>query len=648
MVLDWYEKLTLSSEWQPEEGDTSARYTLRLKNGSEHALSGFGLGFSGLLHVSADAPIEGGRILKALSNYCEVAPPPDITIAPGETWTIILPELGYPLQHWTDGVVTGFLILDNGETRSLRTIPTALAGSDAPRRRGSQAFPLPAHPPESVAVIPWPRDVQIGGRRTVPAGLSPVSDSTAGTAAIAAFDALVGRLFPGEGLMRPAREGGIDVRLVDGPGGPEGYEISFADDAITITAETRVGHLYGLITLGQILRGARRGLDSLDFPTSGAITDAPELRWRGCHLDVARRLYDVDEVEQFLAILAWNKLNAFHWHLSDDEAWRVEIAAVPELTDIGAWRGYGLPIPPLLGTGPERTGGYYTKADVRRVVTRAAEWGIDVVPEIDVPGHCYAVLQALPQLADPTENGSYSSVQAFTNNCLNPAVEAVYTTLETIFGELVELFPSRYFHVGADEVPADAWASSAAAKELASGLGGTGAAPLQAHLLQRIQSFLTSQGKITGAWEEAAQGGGVDSENSYLVGWHTVEASQRLAARGYDVVVAPGQAYYLDMAIAPEWHECGASWAGFSSVEATYAFDPADGWSDAERQHLLGVQACIWSEPMTDRAVFDRLVFPRLSAIAETGWTAPAQRNYARFAAFAGLMPNLHGFYEGH
>ena len=173
-----------------------------------------------------------------------------------------------------------------------------------------------------------------------------------------------------------------------------------------------------------------------------------------------------------------------------------------------------------------------------------------------------------------------------------------------------------------------------------------GAAPLQAQFLRRIQAYLSAQGKVTGAWEEAAQGGGIDKANCYLVGWHTVEASQRLAADGYDVVVAPGQAYYLDMANDADWHECGAAWAGFSSPEKTYNFQPSDGWSAAETKKLLGVQACIWSEPMTDRGVFDRLVFPRLSAIAETGWTAGDRRDYKRFSALVGLMPNLYGVHE--
>jgi hexosaminidase len=362
---------------------------------------------------------------------------------------------------------------------------------------------------------------------------------------------------------------------------------------------------------------------------------------------VARRFYGVIETSRFLAILAWNKLNRFHWHLSDDEAWRVEIDAYPRLTEIGAWRGYGLALPALLGTGPERSGGYYSKDDIRQIVARAGRFGIEVIPEIDVPGHCYALLEALPELKDPGENGESVSIQSFSNNCLNPAIEAVYPALETIFGEMIELFPGRYFHVGADEVPASAWATSPAANALRERLGVMGVAPLQALFLQRVQAFLTSKGKIAGAWEEAAHGGGVDRENSYLVGWVAVESNQKLAAEGYSVVVAPGQAYYLDMANGPDFHEPGAGWAGWSSPEKTYQFDPVAGWADAEKAKFMGVQACIWSEPTSDRAVFDRLVFPRLSAIAETGWTAPAHKDFARFAAAVNLMPNLYNQREG-
>jgi hexosaminidase len=311
-----------------------------------------------------------------------------------------------------------------------------------------------------------------------------------------------------------------------------------------------------------------------------------------------------------------------------------------------AWRGHGLAVPPLLGTGPEPTGGFYSKAAVRNIVAWGAELGIDIVPEIDVPGHCYALLQALPRLRDPGEAGTYHSIQGFPNNCLNPAVEAVYPALEAILAELCALFPAPWFHLGADEVPEEAWSGSPLARDLLARIGGGGTAALQAHFLSRMQAFLAANGKIAGAWEEAASGGGIGREGSYLVGWRTAEAARELAAAGYKVVVAPGQAYYLDMANSADWQECGASWAGASSPEATYGFDPAAGWNEDERANLLGVQGCIWSEPMADPAVFDRLVFPRLSAIAETGWSAPDARDYGRFARLSGLMPNLYGHAE--
>ncbi|MDB5538684.1 MAG: beta-N-acetylhexosaminidase [Devosia sp.] len=644
MVADWYDGLTLASEWRPAGEGVAARYRLMLTNDTGETLRDFRLGFSGPARVSDDAEISGAKVVAQLSNFCELAPQRGFTLAPGARWTIDILKLDYPIRHWTDGATTGFLILADSTTRSLRTVPTALEGSDTGRRKGTAIFPVPEHPPVPVSIVPWPNDVAVSGRRTALSGLALVP-SVVGKAASAAFAKLTERLFPGEGLVRPAHEGGFPVDLVAGPGGKEGYSIAFTAERARITGETETGLLYGLITLGQILRGARLHLRQFSFPTSGRIEDAPEMAWRGCHLDVARRYYAKDEVERFIAILAWNKLNVLHWHLSDDEAWRVEIDAYPQLTGKGAWRGYGMAVPPLLGSGPERTGGYYSKADIRDIVALATEFGVDVVPEIDVPGHCYAMLQAIPALRDPGENAPYHSIQSFPNNCLNPAVEATYGAIETILTEMLELFPSRYFHVGADEVPEDAWHASPAANKLREKLGVTGAAPLQAQFLQRLQAFLTANGRITGAWEEASHGGGIDKANCYLVGWRTTEGSQQLAAAGYEVVVAPGQAYYLDMANSEDWHECGAAWAGWSSPEKAYTFEPAAGWSAAERANLLGVQACIWSEPMTDRAVFDRLVFPRLSAVAETGWSR--NRDFARFTALVGLMPNLYGRYEG-
>lgn len=647
MVAEWHDGFVLASEWTPENEPGSGVYRLTLTNRSAVELRDFRLGFSGPARPGEGSEVAGGRVVTLLSNFCEVAPEPGFVLAPGAAWTLEIRQLDAPIRHWTDGAASGFVILADGSTVPVITLPTELAGGDGRRRRGTMRLPVPDAPPVPVSIVPWPNLVEVSGRRSAPSGLAIMGDDGASEVVADNFSALAQFLFPGEGIVREDEEGGYPVDLrFDEDLAEEAYAITFEPDGCEVAGGSEKGLLYGLVTLGQMQRGARLHPQSFSFPTSGRIVDEPAMRWRGCHLDVARRFYSGEEVKQFIAILAWNKLNVFHWHLSDDEAWRVEIEAYPELTEAGAWRGYGKSIPPLLGSGPEPTGGYYTKDAIRDIVDLAEDFGVEIVPEIDMPGHCYALLQAIPSLRDAGENGLYHSIQGFPNNCLNPGVTAVYPAVETIIDELIDLFPSRYFHIGADEVPAGAWASSPKARALGGKLGETGSSALQAHFLKRVQSYLTQRGKVTGAWEEAAAGGGIDRANSYLVGWHTLEASRRLAAEGYDVVVAPGQAYYLDMANSADWHECGASWAGCSSPEATYAFDPVAGWSDGEKSRLMGVQACIWSEPMADPAVFDRLVFPRLSAVAETGWTAPARRDYRRFASLVGLMPNFYGRYE--
>lgn len=623
---------TLASHWLDD------RVRLILSNNGTAPVTGFRLALGGPARIDlAHHSLVNARIAAQISTYVELAPPDGFVLAPGSDWTIEVLGFSGAMKHWTDAAAAAFVILADYSAVSAEIMPVTRAGS-APYLRGTMRLEGTA---PDFAIIPWPNRIDAQGRRSASEGFT--IDASVGPAALAAFNDLASMLFPGETFV--VQKNGIPVELaVNSALGAEAYRLSFAE-TIRLEAAGHSGFLYGLISLGQMLRGARAN-PALAIPASGTIEDAPASGFRGCHLDVARRFYPVGDVRRFVAILAWNKLNRFHWHLSDDEAWRVEIDAYPELTEIGAWRGHGLPLEPFLGTGPERSGGYYRKEEIREIVALAERFGIDVIPEIDIPGHCHAMLVALPNLRDQRETGAYYSIQAFPNNCLNPAVEDIQGALATIFDEMIALFPSRWFHIGADEVPKDAWSHSPAAAELGARLGTTGSAPLQAQFLRRIQDFLSSRGKVTGAWEEAAHGGGIDATSSYLVGWTRTEISRQLAAEGYDVVVAPGQAYYLDMANSPEWHEPGSYWAGWSSPEATYAYEPTGGWTDAEAARFQGVQACIWSEPMIAPEIFDRLVFPRLSAIAETGWTAPGHKSFPRFAALSGLMPNLYGHHE--
>jgi hexosaminidase len=661
--------LHLATIWTPAQEGLPLSYTIQLTNNGTSPVTGFKLGLSGPARIDPTAEVEGGTLEKRLSNHSLFAPPAGYVLAPGATWEIVARGLSYGLRHWSDGANTAYVVLADGTTLPVVTSPTRSTAANAPLLKGAARFPVPARAPVPVSIIPWPREVAVSGARTVPAGLTLVSNGAEAGAAAAAFTQLVADLFPVEALVRPAAEGGFPVHLKLASGlGKEAYQIAFAADAVTITAATHAGFLYGLITLGQVLRGAKQYPQTFVFPVGGTITDAPGFVWRGTHLDVARQFYTGAEVTQLLKIMAWNKMNRFHWHLSEDEAWRLEIDAYPELTRVGAWRGEGLALPPMLGSGPEPTGGYYTKAVVREIVALAGSLGIQVVPEVDIPGHCYALLQALPHLRDPNETGEYQSVQGFPNNCLNPAHEPVYTFLETLIDEVLELFPGGIFHLGADEVPLAAWSGSPLALDLLEKLAGpemrkrhegltntlgnhggadaiedSPTAILQAHFIKRVHAMIAAKGAITGGWEEAAHGNAVNKSNSYLIGWRNVEINAALAADGYDIVVAPGQRYYLDMANGLSWAEPGAGWAGWSGPEETYEFESREGIGPDQLKHLLGVQSCIWSEPMVDRAIFDRLVFPRLSAVAEAGWTVPERKSWKRFSALVGLMPIMYG-----
>jgi hexosaminidase len=653
------DRLALGSVHEPDTGIVR----LRLENGTNETFSDFALHVSGPARIARDAEIEGARLVSTLSNHAELAAPDGFALAPGAAMEIVI-RSGYRLNHWTDGPTGAYLALSDGTTRPIHVRP-AEAGL-----KGRMALPLPEGLPDGapVSVIPWPAEVAISDARPCPAGLSPLARSEAGERAGAVFSELTAALFPAEAMMRGRDEGGLAVFLSDAEGlAPEAYRIGFEAESVTVEASGQTGFLYGLITLGQIWRGARLAPQSFVFPAGGSISDAPQMGWRGCHLDTARQFYAAGEIAQFLKVLAWNKLNRFHWHLSDDEAWRLEIAAFPELTEIGAWRGHGLAVPSLLGSAAEPMGGVYAQDTVRDLDGLAKGLGITVVPEIDIPGHSFALLAALPHLRDPNEKQGYRSVQGFPENCLNPAHEPVYAFLETVIGEMATLFSGGILHIGADEVPLGAWSGSKLALDRlppelrarhaarlgqeghlhgADAIEGSPTALLQAEFIRRVDAMIAAHGLVAGGWEEAAHGDALDARRAYLVGWRDPAASRALAARGYDIVVAPGQRYYLDMANGPDFFEPGASWAGWSGPAETYGFDPLESWSAAERAHLLGIQACIWSEPMRDRAVFDRLVFPRLSAIAETGWTPPEGKDFSRFIAIAGLMPSLYGHAE--
>ncbi|WMT89604.1 beta-N-acetylhexosaminidase [Pelagibacterium sp. H642] len=624
----------LEADWNPEIA-IPGRLAITLVNTGETPVSGFTLAVTSLFRIKPDSPIEGARLVDQLSNNHVLAPEEGFVLEPGGRWEIVAKQISHTLRHYTYGPKSAAVTLDDGTMVPPEIAPMTLKGEPgSPTIQHPERQPLP-EAETTVSVIPFPAEVNVSGSGDVPEAIRLASGPDAARTAFETVSALAGRLFPQETLFG----NGLEITCTEKPGlAGGGYEIAFGE-TVTLSAGDEHGFRHGFITLAQMLRGARQHPEDFVFPSGGTITDAPRFGWRGSHLDVARQVYTVAEIKAFLDTMAWNKLNRFHIHLNDDEGWRLDVPEYPELAEKAGWRGPGELLPPLLGSPFERHGLVYRADDVREFVDYGLSLGIETIPEIDIPGHCYCVIKALPQLADPEETGIYRSVQYFPNNALNPALEETYVFLEAVVRTLVELFPAKWIHIGGDEVADEAWSGSPQAKSMQGPNGWQGTFELQSYFLKRIQSLLEQYGKETGAWEEAALGGGVDPNRSYLVAWKKSESGRDLALTGYDVVLAPAEHAYFDMAQSDEWWEPGASWAGTVSVETCYTFDPAHDWPAEVQDKLIGVQSCLWSENLADRKLFDHLVYPRLSAIAETGWSPREKKDFARFMAIQTLMP---------
>ena len=254
-------------------------------------------------------------------------------------------------------------------------------------------------------------------------------------------------------------------------------------------------------------------------------------------------------------------------------------------------------------------------------MTRAADLGIELIPEIDVPGHWYATIAALPELFDRGDTGTVESVQYFRSNVLNPGLPATRPFLESVFGEVAELFPGSRIHIGCDEVVTGAWDASPAARRWAADHGLAGHAAIEKAFVAEIVDIVRkSTGRGLGAWQEAAEFGGLRPGDGYVVGWRESEVCRTLAEEGYEVVASPAAAYYLDMAEGPDWHLPGHFWAGNVTSDVIASYDPTAGWDESSKARLMGIQASLWGEHVTDRRTLRAMLLPRLDAFGEAGW----------------------------
>ncbi|MEU1160652.1 beta-N-acetylhexosaminidase [Streptomyces sp. NPDC005921] len=422
---------------------------------------------------------------------------------------------------------------------------------------------------------------------------------------------------------------------------PEGYRLVNDDGPYLIQGGDAAGVFWGAQTFRQLL-----GPDAFRrAPVSSAaewalpritVEDAPRFRWRGLMLDVARHFTPKEGVLRYLDLMAAHKLNVFHFHLTDDQGWRIAIERHPRLTEVGSWRArtkFGHRASPLWEEKPH--GGHYSRDDIREIVAYAAERHITVVPEIDVPGHSQAAIAAYPELGN-TDVIDTASLTVWDTWGISPNVLApTDNTLrfyEGVFEEVLELFPSEFIHVGGDECPKEQWRASPAAKARIAELGLADEDELQAWFIGHFAKWLSARGRRLIGWDEILEGG--IAEGAAVSSWRGYGGGIAAARAGHDVVMCPEQYVYLDHRQADGADE-PVPIGYVRTLEDVYRFEPVPPGLDASQaERIMGTQANVWTEVMEDLARVDYQAFPRLAAFAEVAWSAlpaPGERDFADF-----------------
>ena len=424
----------------------------------------------------------------------------------------------------------------------------------------------------------------------------------------------------------------ITLRLSqDAPHPVEGYRLNVTSDAVTVEAKTPTGLFYGLQTLTQLLFGDHTSGWSVPVVQ---IVDAPRFAYRGMHLDVGRHFFPVAFIKKYIDLLAMYKMNKFHWHLTDDQGWRIEIKKYPKLTEIGAYRqetvmgkNFERFDRPYIGDGKPH-GGFYTQEEVREVVAYARARYIDVIPEIEMPGHATAALAAYPEFACTDGPFDVPTTWGIFEDVFCPK-EETFQFLEDVLTEVIALFPSQYIHIGGDEVPKVRWQESEVAQEVISREGLADEDELQSYFIKRIESFLQAQGRRLIGWDEILEGG--LAPDATVMSWRGMEGGIEAAREGHDVIMTPTSHCYFDYYQADPEQEPLAI-RGLTPLEKVYSFEPVPEMLSAEdAEHILGAQGNVWTEYMATTDYVEYMVFPRMLALSEVVWSPADLRNWEDF-----------------
>ncbi|MEP7170487.1 MAG: beta-N-acetylhexosaminidase, partial [Bacteroidota bacterium] len=405
------------------------------------------------------------------------------------------------------------------------------------------------------------------------------------------------------------------------------YHLSVKQNKIIITSGESSGIFYGLQTLIQLLPSDSSTQISV---AQLEMEDYSRFQWRGMHLDVCRHFFLKDEIKKYIDYLSRYKMNVFHWHVTDDQGWRIEIKSHPELTAIGAWRN-GSMIGPYSDQEFDtiRYGGFYSQNDIREIVLYAEKKHVTIVPEIEMPGHCLAALAANPQLSctgGPFEVGKAWGVY---EDVLCPK-EETFKFLEDVLNEVCDLFPGKYIHIGGDEVPKTRWKSCEHCQQLIKTLGLKNESELQSYFAGRIEKFLNSKGKQIIGWDEILEGG--LTGNAAIMSWQGVKGGIAAVKQKHFAVMTPGDYCYFDY-YQSTYRDEPLAIGGYTPIDKVYSYDPVPKELNMEeKNYILGGQGNVWTEYIPDFSQVEYMIFPRLCALAEVLWSpCNEKRNYTEF-----------------
>ena len=496
----------------------------------------------------------------------------------------------------------------------------------------------------SIAIVPRPESLSVGRGRFV-INANTVIYTDAASADIARRFAA--SLLPATGLAIPVRIGaapatGIVLQRSAGLTrlGDEGYELTVTARRVSIRAKERAGVFYGTQTIRQLLppqvfREAK--VDSVAWAIPAVrIVDRPRFAWRGAHLDVGRHFMPKEFVKKYIDLIALQKMNTFHWHLTEDQGWRLEIRKYPRLTGVGAWRTQTVVGRQNSKTDSttwhfdgQRHGGFYTQDDAREIVAYARDRFVNVVPEIEMPGHALAAIAAYPELGvtgQPADVGTRWGVYA---NILN-ADSSTVSFMQDVLTEVMALFPSRFIHVGGDEADKALWKTSPRIQARIRELGLKDEHELQSWFIQQMDAFLTAHKRRLVGWDEILEGG--LAPGATVMSWRGTQGGIDAARAGHDVIMAPTSHTYFDYYQSQNTAGEPLAIGGFVPLQMVYSFEPVPAELEPQyRSHILGGQGQIWTEYLPGPKQVEYMAFPRLTALAEVLWTKPERKDYRDF-----------------